>query len=1002
MLAMLVFSMCTVSCDDEYDDKEVWNSIHSLESRMDAMETVMNALKNNLYIKSVDKNDNGYVITFTDGSQAAIANGTDGKDGINGKDGKDGKDGINGNDGKDGINGKDGKDGKDGIDGKDGKDGDTLIDRIEVGENDVMFYLTDGRSFSISLYSALTLKFDIQEKTIVLKPNSTFELNYTIESIIPEVEIEVLCSGDFKAKIVKESDTKGTVVVNSGNTVDEYSKVVVLASNGEKIVMKSFHFEDQALEEFDNTQKEIAAEGGELTLEFLTNVPCKAEIDADGQEWITAVTRALEHQTLTFNVAPNSGFTRSAKITILTESGTQKLVYNITQNGDIKCDKTVEATSALGLYYNSFLDENIGNYMIKISNIEYDDYGYAMSAGYSFTIDLYSNKSSNVMEAKLPAGNYKFDNDYTCAAFTIGSGYSKIEQTDEQGYPLGEAVLITDGQLTVKDVDGKYEITGYFKDEKDVVYEVKYNGGMVIANKTGNIGSDFEVENMTVNYARYYGQADHNQTANYYISFGTTGVEEWDPTTALGNGWMIRLDLWGDISEDNDNAVLPEGTYHLSEGHNIGDIAIDNTDVAYYFLTGKTPERTEYKCTDAEVNVSRNGSNYVLDCNLTMEDGSKIHFVYNGALNFENRAEKLIGNVEENFKIANCVYMGDQYNVNSDNYIIRMALDEKESMFINIDLSTEITSDILNPHIPDGIYYVSKKSAHEVGTFDAGYLFSGYLAGSNIGKRDEYGDICTYGLLQDGSIEFSRSGDIYTIHLNCFTSDDFNINVTYTGVMPIENKVVGPSIGNVNFNAGYAPFAYYYGERNDVYGDYYYYLLTFSDIKMEGSYNGIYPANTEAGNASVLYVYAGDKPDANGRVPEGTYTASDEKKGFVWDTSLCEGRVYDAQGNRSTVAFKSGDMVVKHTSDTEYNIKFNAKTLRGEDFSFVYNGAIEMNGVSKTSHRIPEMLPKQSLNDFFKIDKPNVRNLNSIKSKSILKLPKAGWKHRFHKDVDRK
>ena len=313
--AILSFSLFTVSCDD-YDDDEVWSSIHTLEERMNAMETVMNAVNKNLYIKSVDKNDNGYVITFTDGSKAVIENG---------------KDGINGQNGKDGVNGQDGKDGKDGKDGADGKDGDTLIDRIEIGENSVLFYLTDGRSFEISMYSSLILKFDNAGENIAIEPNGTYNLPYTIESIIPDVDIEVLSSGDIKAKVVKENDTKGNIEIKSGSNLDEYCKIVILASNTEKVVMKSFHFTEKGLEPFDNTMKEIGAESGMLTLEFLTNAKFTTELSEGADEWIKPVTRALEHHVLEFNVEANKGVARTATITVISDNGAEKLTYTINQ-----------------------------------------------------------------------------------------------------------------------------------------------------------------------------------------------------------------------------------------------------------------------------------------------------------------------------------------------------------------------------------------------------------------------------------------------------------------------------------------------------------------------------------------------------------------------------------------------------------------------------------------------------------------------------------------------
>ena len=79
-----------------------------------ALQSIVKALQNKVYVSSVLTENDGYSIIFTDGTIARIKDGedgTDGKDGIDGKDGTDGKDGI---DGKDGLDGKDGADGKDG------------------------------------------------------------------------------------------------------------------------------------------------------------------------------------------------------------------------------------------------------------------------------------------------------------------------------------------------------------------------------------------------------------------------------------------------------------------------------------------------------------------------------------------------------------------------------------------------------------------------------------------------------------------------------------------------------------------------------------------------------------------------------------------------------------------------------------------------------------------------------------------------------------------------
>ena len=161
LLVCAILLMGTTQCDDSHSD--LWDAIDDVNSRVDALEaktkqinnelaalqTIVNALQQNLYIKSFDKTQVGYRFIMSDGSEMHIYHGNDGtngKDGVNApmislKQDTDGNyywtidndwlkvngqkvrangiDGINGADGKDGLDGKDGIDGENGQDGKD-------------------------------------------------------------------------------------------------------------------------------------------------------------------------------------------------------------------------------------------------------------------------------------------------------------------------------------------------------------------------------------------------------------------------------------------------------------------------------------------------------------------------------------------------------------------------------------------------------------------------------------------------------------------------------------------------------------------------------------------------------------------------------------------------------------------------------------------------------------------------------------------------------------------
>lgn len=156
-IAVLLVVGLAVGCSEVYDDSELRAEIDSLKEKLAQVETLLNAYADNLSVTSVEEDAEGFVVTFSDGSTITIKHGEDGRDGKDGKDGKDGTDGV------------DGSDGENGADGKDGKDGETLIESIEIGESDVTFILTSGKTVIIPLEGY----YDSSEAPINFLDNTT-------------------------------------------------------------------------------------------------------------------------------------------------------------------------------------------------------------------------------------------------------------------------------------------------------------------------------------------------------------------------------------------------------------------------------------------------------------------------------------------------------------------------------------------------------------------------------------------------------------------------------------------------------------------------------------------------------------------------------------------------------------------------------------------------------------------------------------------------------------
>lgn len=198
ILSLMLALCATWSCD--YDDSAIWDKVEDLDGRLGKMEEavkktnsdlealskIVDAFKNSVTINEVIATDNGYTIKFSDGTDAAISNGANGRDGadapaisvVKGDDGVwywaldgniievDGKPlKAEGNDGKDGSDGADAitpqvrinettKEWEISVDGgeswestgvvAEGKNGDSIFSGVDDKDDEVIFTLADG------------------------------------------------------------------------------------------------------------------------------------------------------------------------------------------------------------------------------------------------------------------------------------------------------------------------------------------------------------------------------------------------------------------------------------------------------------------------------------------------------------------------------------------------------------------------------------------------------------------------------------------------------------------------------------------------------------------------------------------------------------------------------------------------------------------------------------------------------------------------------------------
>ena len=219
--------------------------------------------------------------------------------------------------------------------GDTGKDGDAFFKSVTQDEQFVYFTLADGTQITLPKGASLEITF-AESDLVVMSPNSARTIRYSVQSVTENVTVEVTSSSDIRAKVVADDATgkSGKIEIKSGSIVDEYSKVIVFVSNGEKVIMKSISFELAGLEISDGATQSILPEGGNVSLNFLTNTEWELSIPIEAQSWIHLAprTRAMVAQSVTLVVEPNTTLAeRSTTITINSLDGKLSIAYNIVQ-----------------------------------------------------------------------------------------------------------------------------------------------------------------------------------------------------------------------------------------------------------------------------------------------------------------------------------------------------------------------------------------------------------------------------------------------------------------------------------------------------------------------------------------------------------------------------------------------------------------------------------------------------------------------------------------------
>ena len=290
ILLLIAFCIALSSCEKQ--NAELREMIGSLENRISVLEKIQEAYKNKLTINAIQPTQDGYIIVFSDNSVVEITNG------------------------------------------KDGKDGDTLISSIDITDDEIVFTLSDDSSFAIALTPQLSISLQC-ENEIMMAANSSREIEYVVSSDT-DIDIEVLTSADLNAKICPDDETKKKghiLLITKEAEMTEFSKVIVLVSNGSNTIMRKISFTQEGMEIIDNSSKTASYEECQIALEFYTSDDYDVVIPNDAQSWISIVpeVRGVTKESVILQLAENKGEARTAEIIIHRNNSIVSLVYYVYQ-----------------------------------------------------------------------------------------------------------------------------------------------------------------------------------------------------------------------------------------------------------------------------------------------------------------------------------------------------------------------------------------------------------------------------------------------------------------------------------------------------------------------------------------------------------------------------------------------------------------------------------------------------------------------------------------------
>ena len=357
--------------------------------------------------------------------------------------GEDGKDGA---DGQDGQNGAPGADGQPGADGAPGKDGDSFFKNVIVTKDAVTFTLADGQTFSLPMFKQINIILDIENDETTIKAGETIAIAYRLENATSAAHVAVASDGNYKVKVRKETESKGTIeVICPKSYVDGFINVTVADGYGNTYV-KTISFFEKKMRLNNGYEYCMGAEGGSIDIPFVINFDYHVEVSASLSSWVSLVNTKVADRNESITLAVDRNDAMAARKGSI-------YVYADNNVNTPYCEIVINQSSAIFNIHKSTLVASAagGEYCTVVES----------SSGLSFKEEDFPEWLSVSAEPKDE------NNAYDVKVEVLGNGNTSKRSYDITCYSdNGEIEL---GKITII----QYEVDGDGK--MDMVFKVKVN-----------------------------------------------------------------------------------------------------------------------------------------------------------------------------------------------------------------------------------------------------------------------------------------------------------------------------------------------------------------------------------------------------------------------------------------------------------------------------------------------------------------------------------------------